>query len=567
MHFYKLLCLFQKERIQSMKRATNIDRTILFLILGLGLLSSYEKAQDKPLTVAEASEFKATSRHADVMKFIQALQQQSPYLRVETLCISTEGRTVPLLVIGKPVPAAPSSLHTDKRGIVYIQANIHAGEVEGKEASLMLARDILLAKDLPYLDRLVILIAPIFNADGNEKISPENRRHQGGPVQGVGVRSNGQNLDLNRDSLKLESPELRGLVENVLLRWDPFLLVDCHTTNGAYHQEVVTYSWGLNPNGDSGIIAYQRDTMMPEIESILETKYHTPAVGYGGFRNDRAPEKGWETMEPQPRYVTNYMGLRNRLSILDENYVYADFRARVMGNYFFLRAILDYCSNHLLEIDRVVTAADSTTILKGLSPAEKDLFYAEYEVRPLKNPVTVHAYETEIEERQGERPRIKVTDKVNVRTVPYYSDYVGKRGVRFPFAYILGVPDSDIITKLLQHGLVVERLLEAATLEVESFKPKEIKAGERPYQGHRLNLVKGDYATEKREFPAGTYLVPTSQPLGNLAAYLLEPESDDGLLVWNFFDRYLAPQWSRELGTYPVYKLLAPVNLAREVVR
>jgi hypothetical protein len=347
------------------------------LVAVMSFLGESAAAREKPLTVAERSQFKATSRHADVMDFIRGLQALSPHLRVETLARSTEGRDVPLLIIGNPLPSPGASGDRRGRGIIYIQANIHAGEVEGKEASLMLARDILLAPELPYLDKLVLLVAPIFNADGNEKISPESRKHQGGPEQGVGARYNGQNLDLNRDSIKLESPELRGLVENVLLRWDPLLVVDCHTTNGAFHQEVVTYSWGLNPNGDGAILAYQRDKMMPEIEAILEKKYGTPAVGYGGFRDYRAPEKGWETFEPQPRYVTNYIGLRNRFSILDENYVYADFRSRVLGNYSFLKAILDYCAAHLEEIEKLVGEADRQAVLRGARPSGREKFLVE----------------------------------------------------------------------------------------------------------------------------------------------------------------------------------------------
>jgi len=548
-----------------MKTTHRSALSIVFLALSFPLLSPALAGQDKPLTVAEASQFKATSRHADVLAFVAQLQRRSADLRVETMCTSPEGRAVPLLVIGRPVPSSPASLRYDTRGVIYIQANIHAGEVEGKEASLMLARDILLAEKPPYLDKLIILIAPIFNADGNERISPENRRQQPGPEQGVGVRHNGQNLDLNRDALKLESPELRGLLENVLLRWDPLLLVDCHTTNGSYHEEVVTYSWGLNPNGDSGIIAYQRDKMMPEIEAILEKKYNTPAVGYGGFRDFKAPEKGWETMEPQPRYVTNYIGLRNRLSILDENYVYADFKARVMGNYHFLKAILDYCWAHDEEIKRIVAEADQKAVLKGLNPTDKEQFFVEYEVQPLKKPVTVHAYETEIiPQGEGRRPQVRRTDKVTVQTVPYYSDWYGKRGVRFPAAYLIAVPDQEVAANLLRHGLAVEKLREPAELEVEAFRIKEIKPAEGLYQGHRMNRIKGEYIMEKKEFPAGTYLVSTAQPLGNLAAYLLEPESDDGLLVWNFFDRYIAQQWSRALLTYPVYKLLSPANLFKE---
>jgi len=259
------------------------------LALILISITSFSQTKKRPLTVAEASEFTATSRYADVMEFIRHLQKQSSMIRVETLCRSTEGRAVPLLVIGNPAPTSPLDLHRSGKAAVYLQANIHAGEVEGKEASLMLARDILLSETPPYLDKLVILIAPIFNADGNEKISPENRRNQVGPEKGVGVRYNGQNLDLNRDSMKLESPELRGLVQNVLLRWDPVLLVDCHTTNGSYHEEPVTYSWILNPNSDSSIIQYMRDRMLPSIKKILMEKYATLSIPYGNFMDFEEP--------------------------------------------------------------------------------------------------------------------------------------------------------------------------------------------------------------------------------------------------------------------------------------
>ena len=208
-------------------------------------------AAEKPLTVAEASQYKSTSTYNDVMQFIQTLQKQSSKIRVETICQSVEGRKIPLLILGDPAPMSPLDLRNDERAVVYFQANIHAVEVEGKEAVLMLARDILANETPDFLDKLIILITPIFNADGNEKISKRNRKRQHGPINGVGVRYNGQKLDLNRDGIKLESPELQGMVKNVLNRWDPLLFVDCHTTNGSFHEEPLTYTWGVNHNGDA----------------------------------------------------------------------------------------------------------------------------------------------------------------------------------------------------------------------------------------------------------------------------------------------------------------------------
>ena len=517
--------------------------------------------------MAESSGFTATSRYSDVMKFIEALQQKSSLLRVETLCVSSEGRNVPLLVIGQPVPQSPLALHQDTRAVLYIQANIHAGEVEGKEAVLMLARDILLQEKPPYLDNLIILIAPIFNADGNEKINPNNRRRQAGPEKGVGIRYNGQNLDLNRDGMKLESPEVQGLVRNVLNTWDPFLLVDCHTTNGSYHQEPVTYVWPLNPNGDLSIIEYMREKMMPSINKNLKQKYDVLSVPYGNFMDFRDPTKGWRPSGPEPRYITNYIGLRNRMAILNENYSYADYKTRVWGCYYFLHSILEFCHDHKDEIVQLIHQADRRMIQKGLQPSEGNTFAVEYDLKPLEKNITIQGYEMEVIEREGARPQIRLTDKKKAYSVPYYVDFVPKRSVSFPCGYLMPAADSEVVHKLLQHGILVEKLTQPVKLEVESFRISELKGAERIYQGHRTNQVEGEYTKEEVEFSAGTVFIPTAQPLGILAAYLLEPESGDGLLTWNFFDRYIVPQWGRRLQSYPVYKLLKPANLAKERVK
>ncbi len=547
---------------------TNLKKTALWLWAAFILFVNPLSAQEKgPLTQAEQTDFKATSRHEDVLAFIQALQLQSPWLRVETLALSTEGRPIPLLIIGKPTPATPQELRLDSRGVVYIQANIHAGEVEGKEAALMLARDILLAEKPPYLDRLVILIAPNFNPDGNEKISPQNRRNQAGPEEGVGVRANGQNLDLNRDAIKLESPEMQGLVVNVLERWDPLLLVDCHTTNGSYHEEPVTYSWPLNPNGDQEILVYLRDKMLPAISQTLEKKYKTLSLPYGDPVDFRDLEKGWRTFSHLPRYLTNYVGLRNRLSILDENYVYAPFKERVLACYNFLRAILDETYIRLEEIKHLVAEADRKTLATGLNPSDKDLFGLEFDLQPLSQPVKVRGYEMEIIPREGGFPQIKPTEKKKTYIMPYLANFIPKRSARLPYAYLITINDREVINKLRQHGIVVERLTQPARLEVELFQLKELKPAERPFQGHRLNSIKGDYRLETRDFPAGTWFVSTAQPLGRLVAYLLEPESDDGLFVWNFFDRHLVPEWGRGFEVFPVIKVMKPAVLAKETYR
>jgi hypothetical protein len=307
--------------------------------------------------------------------------------------------------------------------------------------------------------------------------------------------------------------------------------------------------------------------MMPWIGTNLEEKYNTLSVPYGNFRNSADPSQGWYTFSHQPRFVTNYVGLRNRLSILDENYSHADFETRVWGCYNFLRSILDYCAQNTNEILSLIAQADKNTVLRGLNPGQEQTFGMNITPQALDKPVTIRGYEMEVIPTEGARPRVTRTDIKKTYTVPYFADFVPKTKILLPMAYLIPLNDPQIEGKLLQHGICVEKLAEPVTLEVETFQISEIKASERLYQGHYMNSVSGEYAVEKKEFPAGTLFVGMAQPLANLATSLLEAESDDGLLVWNFFDRYLAAQWGRGSGVYPVYRLLQPANLVKEIIR
>ncbi|MFN8240131.1 MAG: M14 family metallopeptidase [Bacteroidales bacterium] len=531
------------------------------LIFALYLSIFGAVAQKSLLTVAEKSEFKSTSAYADVTSFISGLLKMSPYVRVESIGTSTEGRDIPLLVLADPMVKSPSALLNDKRMVVYIQANIHAGEVEGKEASLMLARDILADKKPALLKDLVILICPNFNPDGNEQISPKNRTHQVGPENGVGVRHNGQMLDLNRDGMKAESPEVRGLLANVFNKWDPYIFVDCHTTNGSYHVEPVTFTWMVSPNGDRSLVNYMSDKMMPEVNRTLLTKYNVENCFYGEFANMMDPGRGWFFDASEPRYIVNYFGLRNRLGILNENYVYADFKSRVWGCYYLLKSIAEYAVINRETIKSIISEADKKTISRGESPTVNDSIPYEYKVRPLPGLVTIKTYVAEQYTDPNGRRGFRKTDRRQDVTIPYFIDYYGTRKVRMPFAYVLTNNDPAVLNLLKLHGIKLEKLTSNVKVNAEKFTITELKGAARLNQGHYSNTVKGSWAGEMTEFMKGAYIIRTGQPLANVASYLLEPQTNDGLLLWNFFDKYLAPQWGGGFNPYPVYRIMDPANL------
>jgi murein tripeptide amidase MpaA len=541
------------------------DRPLLIPVLALLTLAGRVEAQDGPQTTAERSGFTQTSRHADVVAFIAELQRRSPAVRLERLATSAEGREVPLMVIGNPAPASPAELRGDARAVVYLQANIHGGEVEGKDAALMVARDVALGRTpTGYLDRLVILIAPVFNPDGNERISSRNRTAQRGPAGGVGERYNGQNLDLNRDGMKLETPEVRGLVQ-VLNRWDPIFFLDSHTHNGSYHQEPVTWVWGLNPNGDSAILRYSVEELFPAITARMRDTYRIATVPHGDFVDPRDPQRGWIPLGPEPRYLSNYVGLRNRIAVLNEQYPYVDFETRVRGAYAMFLAFLDHLYANRDALVRMVRDADRRAVTRGLAPAAEDGFAVATDTQPIARRLTIQGYEMEITEGAGGRTRVRPTERTRTYAdVPYLARFGPARTVRYPRGYLVAVPDRAVLDNLLAHGIVVERLREPATLTVEAFTVREVATERRPNQGHWPTLIKGDYAPLERAFPAGTYYVPTAQTLGPLAAALLEPESGDGLVFWSFFDRHLAPQFGGPPPPFPVYKLHQPARLVTE---
>ncbi len=540
------------------KIAVSIFLSFIFISLsGMAVASDL-------VTMAEKSEYKETTRYAEVIDFLNTLQSKSKEIRVIPLTQSTEGRMIPLVILGSPVPASPRELHLTGKPAIYIQANIHAGEVEGKEATLMLMREILLGKLHHLLDNQVLLITPIYNADGNEKISKNNRTNQHGPEGGVGIRYNGQNLDLNRDYIKLESPENRAAVQKILNTWDPMLLMDLHTTNGSYHVEPLTYATAHNPNGDLRLPEYLRKKLFPEVSQKLEKEYDILSIPYGFFRDSTEPEKGWGTYNHQPYYGTNYWGLRNRFSILDENYAYADFRTRVNACYHFVESVLEYTNSHASEMMKMITEADAETVAYGLSSEQDREFGIEFEAVPLDQPILIRGFEFEVYKDDRGRRRAKKLDKRRDYEVPFYGNFRIKKSIPMAKGYLFPGHLKEIAAKLIEHGIFVEKLTRPVKLEVETFHLKKETHSKRLFQGHLPTTLTGEYGKDEIEFPEGTFFVGMNQPLANLAAYLLEPTSDGGLVFWNFFDRYLyASQWRRKFREFPVYRLLEPAALAK----
>jgi hypothetical protein len=517
------------------------------LLLALRLPAS---RAEPPRTVAETSDYQATSRHADVVAFCERLAKESPLVRLGGLGESHEGRKLPLLVLADPPVSTPEEAARSGKLVGFALGNIHAGEVDGKEAVLMLARDLALAKERPLLKDIVLVFAPIFNADGNEKFG-RNRPTQAGPPE-VGIRANAQGLDLNRDFVKLESPEVRALVR-FLGRWDPAVVIDCHTTNGSHHRYTLTYEGGRCPAGDPRVIDFVRDELLADAGRRLEKKTGFRSFFYGNFSADRSL---WETVPPTPRYGTHYVGLRNRIAVLSESYSYATFKDRVLASKAFVQSVCEFTRDNREKVGKLLAEVRAATVKAGQAPAVKDLVVLQHKPAVVGRPVNVLGFVEET--RDGKRV---ATDRPRDYEVQYLGGTEAVLSVRRPYAYLFPAALVNVKANLQRHGVEVEEMGDALEVDVESYRIDKITRSAE-FQKHQPVSLQVTASTGKRRVEAGTLLVRTAQPLGGLAVYLLEPQSADGLVTWNFFDDVL-----KEGKDYPVVRVVGPATITSKPVR
>lgn len=500
-------------------------------------------AAELPKTVAESTNFTATSRHADVLAFCDQLAKESPLIRLGEMGVTNEGRRLPLVIVADPPVANAEEARKSGKLIFFAMGNIHAGEVDGKEALLMLAREFGERQHKAWLKDVVFVFAPIFNADGNDKMG-KNRPSQGGPPE-VGMRTNAQELDLNRDFVKLESPEVRSLVR-LFNEWDPAVFIDMHTTNGSYHRYAITYEGGSCPAGDARVVTFVRDQLFPEVGRRMEkaTGYHS--YFYGNFSPDRTL---WQTVPPTPRYGIHYFGLRNRIGILSESYNYASFKERILAGKAFVENIASFVADNRSAIESLLKDARAATIAAGQAPKETDHVVLRSEPTTIGRPVKLLGYEEAI--IQGRR---RPTEQVKEYEVTYEGGTKPTLSVRLPYAYLVPASFGKVVDLLKLHGVAVGTLQQPTTLDVEAYRITKVTRTA-AFQKHQPVVLDAMAIPEKRSVEAGTFIVRTAQPLGSLAAYLLEPQSADGMATWNFFDDVI-----KEGELFPVVRVLSQLE-------
>ncbi|WP_437947113.1 M14 family metallopeptidase [Sorangium sp. So ce296] len=475
------------------------------------------------LTRAEATGFRETSLHADVMRFVRALDaRDDPRLAVTTFGTSPGGRELPLLVLSKDGVRSPAEARRAGRPVVLMLDGIHPGEVEGKEASLALVRDLLDGRHPDWLDTLVLLVAPLFNPDGNDALDPQNRRldlkkltGQPGPV--VGTRTQSQGINLNRDYLRQAAPEMRLLQERVCIPWAPDLTIDNHATNGSVHRFHMTVDVPHTAeSGRAEPIAMVRDRLVPEVMAAVRKRGFESgwygnfvederALDAGGDADPAAPVGlGWMTYPHHPRFGSNYRGLTGRLDLLLECYSYLSFEERVQTASAWQIETLSWAAAHADAIREVVAS----------SARPPDRVAVRYRLEPTATPIDVLT----------RSPRSFDGEPVTVR-IPHLARFVGTTVVDRPRAYL--VPPA-IAEALRRHGLRVAPAEGVHDVEVARVASLGAEHGRAILEAAQVGEAAVEWRAEARRAPEGWSRIDTEQPLGAIAVYLCEPESDDG---------------------------------------
>jgi hypothetical protein len=499
---------------------------------------------EAPLTVPESSGYTRTSSHGEVMDFLRAVNAVHDRRVVITrFGVTPEGREQPLVIISDPPAATPEEARALGRPIVFVMANIHAGEVEGKEVCLQLLREVVWGDEPWPVDKVVVLLAPIYNADGNDRFGPKNRPLQQGPSLS-GKRESSRGLDLNRDGMKLENLEARNLAR-LFAEWDPHVFVDLHTTNGSAHGYELTYAPPLSPSTHPDILAAAENEWLPALRTRVRERHGFETFDYGNFLSDGpewfqdAPDaiKGWRSFDHRPRFGTNAFGLRNRISILSESYAYADFKTRIDVTRAFVTEILRYAAEQGRRLPELCARADAETAAQGGDGLLLQHTRAELTSRG-NEPLLVRGFEQGKDPATGEEWRVAAGPRTTV-TVPMFVKFRAAEEVKAPRAYVLGPELAGVAALLRAHGVMVEDLPTGLTADFGHFRLESATRAATAFQGHHERSARWQQRTERIAAPPNSFRVDMSQPLARLIFQLVDPRADDGCLTWNFYDRWL----------------------------
>lgn len=486
---------------------------------------------DDWLTVAERTGFRATSSFDETLEFLRRVDAASQQVDLQYFGRSGAGRLLPVVVVSATGAFTPEAAGTSGKPVLLIQSSIHGGEVDGKDATLIILRDLALGRQ-PIPKNAIVLYAPIFNADGHERVSAFNRANQNGPVEGMGFRTTANGMNLNRDHMRVATVEMHGLL-NLVNRWRPHLHVDNHTTNGSDHGWVLTWmvaeSPTIAPSVDRWLASH-----LPQALARTESAGHATGP-YVDLRDRSDPARGFAWLPVSPRYSTDYFPLRNRPSILIEMHAHKPFGDRVLANRDFLLALIDVVDRDPESLVRAVAEAEQATIAKGQPDAKPSKVVIQWRPSGAFETIAWPAARWTVEESVVTgQPVVRFGGEAYADIeVEWHHGNLPELELLRPRGYLV-LPGWPQIERLVsEHGLRAWRLPGPVELDVETTRVSDPVLLAAPFQG---TVPVQDFSVarqpERRLIPAGAVWIPADQPDFEVAVQLFEPEAPDSMLRW-----------------------------------
>jgi len=480
-------------------------------------------------TPAEVSEYTRTPRYAQTMAWFERLDAASTQVSMTDFGRSPQGRAMKVVVLANG-EHTPQAAQASGKPVIFIQAAIHPGENEGKDALMALARDLSIGANANLLENLVLVLVPIFNVDGHERFSPYNRINQNGP-EAMGWRATAQNLNLNRDYAKADTPEMQAWLR-LWQTWQPDLLIDLHNTNGADYQYAMTWAYETAQNISPALANWQRQIFDGKVKPSLK-KQGWPIAFYVSLKDGSDLRAGLVEGASAARFSVGYAAASGRPGLLLETHMVKDFRTRARVNEALLRELLT-------EIAR-----DPQSLKAANASADRERFAAD-QAMPLAFGLTERIEETEFLGYQYTRTQSDLSGKTWVQydskkpqtyTLPVQREVQVTASAAAPSAYLIPPQWTAVVERLRLHGISMQRVGAQPKVRVGVYRFNTVEWAARPFEGrHVISAL--DSQLEQMDMPIseGSWLVSMDQSRARLIALLMEPASTDSFLRWGFFD-------------------------------
>ncbi|MBN8426112.1 MAG: M14 family metallopeptidase [Xanthomonadales bacterium] len=486
-------------------------------------------------TPAEQSDFTRTPRYEETMAWFERLDAASEQVQMGQFGLSPQGRALRTVVLASDGEFTPALAQASGKPIVLIQAAIHPGENEGKDALMALARDLTVAnvhRDL--LKNVVLVLVPIFNVDGHERFSPYNRINQNGP-EAMGWRATAQNLNLNRDYMKADAPEMQAWL-SLFNAWRPDLLIDLHNTNGADYQYELTWSYERHANLHPAVREWQNRVFAEQVKPVLQ-KRGWKLFNYVTMLDDTDLSAGLIDGASGPRYSIGYAAIANRAGLLVETHMLKDFKTRTAVNIDLLVEVLRGIARDPQALRQAVRKADADTVQRArqtdatlplrLAPDEstREIEFLGYAYSRTHSDISNRMW-VQYDPSKPQALRIPMRDKVEI------VDQVTP-----PAAYVIPAQWTEVIARLRWHGVEMQAASSSVEVNASTWRFASPVWATQPFEG-RLMLTQFTQTAEQGRFVLAedSMVVSLDQPRANIAIHLLEPQAPDALLRWGFFN-------------------------------